>query len=277
MEPKIITPYGFRVLRVLSILNILVVIATVFAFKLPASELSALSSFLTLWTYLSFALAIITSVLTVIAINKRSAKLYKPLLWLFILEILTLVGSSFTTDTETIVNNLTFVIPSFFFLWYWIKMKGYFLDQSFNPEDPAIKKVDKKVNPFLIAWIILIVVGSMVAAGISTVGNVKNTMNYVQGFEGKTFQEKIGFCQSQSNPDECLLVAFSIEKDSSNLNVENCSLMSKDETKFACYAMIDRCDVLTDEKMKTACDFAADRFKEKKQQNSTTTEPITNN
>jgi len=276
MEPKIITPYGLRVLRVLSILNILVVIATIFAFKLPASDLSALSSFLTLWTYLSFALSIITSVLTVIAINKRSAKLYKPLFWLFILQILTLVGSSFTTDIETIVSNITFVIPSLFFLWYWIKMKGYFLEQSFNPEDPAIKKTDKKVNPFLITWIILIVVGSIVAAGISTVGNVKNAMNYLKEFEGKTFQEKLGFCQSQASPDECLIIALSVETDKGNLIVENCNLMSKDETKIACYAMIDRCNVVTDEKLKTVCEFTSKRFKEK-QENATSSETINNN
>lgn len=265
MESQIVKPYGLRVLRILSILNILVVVGTLFAFKFPSSKLSALSSLISIYAILSFILSIIVSILTIVAINRPNARLYKILIWLFVLDIIISIGSAFTTDIKSAVDSVLFILPGLFFLWYWIKLRNYFVSSNFNTEDPAVKKIDKKVNPFIIFWIIIIVVGSIISAGISTVGNVQDAIKYAKIFEGKSLQENIGYCTSQTSneKDNCLLIAFSFEKDKANITPESCNILSDENNKVVCYAMIDKCDLVTDEKIRTVCEYTAKDLKEK--------------
>lgn len=272
MATKSVIPYGFRVIRLLSILSIIVTLFTLVSVK---SLLVGNSSiFFSTYSIVSMIFSVAFSVLIIVAINKKSSKLYKPVIWLVIVEIIIFLLSIIFWGISRLVEYVIIIIPSLFFLWYWIKMKGYFIDPSFNREDPSVKKIDKKVNPFLITWIILVVVVSIASAGLYVAGTVKDAVKYAKSFENKTLQENIVYCEAQTERDNCLIFAFSFEKDKSNVTSASCDLLSDENIKVGCYALINRCDLVKDEGTRTICEIGAKDFENDRQ--STSSQPVTN-
>lgn len=258
-------PYGLRALRILAVIYVVLYAVVYYGIKLLVAVLPSMSSLFGGSTLIFMLLPVLLSVVTIITINTRNNVLYKVTLLLFLLAIVVnlLPLTHFSLDNGILI--LLTEAPHIFFAWYLVTLKSYFTDRSVTSGDPGIKKADKAAKIFLIIWIVVTLglsVHSVITSRISSIAQRTAGAKYLQAFNGKSYKEKVGYCESLVNEDKdlCLYLAFYDTKNKDNITLDSCNLLAKQEYRLVCYGMINRCDVLTDQKLKDACTFTAQQM-----------------
>lgn len=259
-------PYGLKVIRVLVIFQLMSLLFSVFLFGLAASIAPLLKpllpSVLAPYMYLSASISFIADVCVLIAISKRNWIAYSIAALGFVasfsISLLQLIGQ----PLYNLLISAFLFIPPLILLWYWSKLKPYFADTSFNAEAPWVRALDRKVNPFLIGWLILVIVGYT----ISTIFTLRMGLQgaaqqekFRQEFEGKSFKERNEYCLSQSSQQErdlCLFEGFRFTKNKENITIESCNLIVSEGLRMTCYGSIGECALITNEAMRTVCKIA---------------------
>lgn len=174
-------PYGLRVMRAYCILNIIFLIIPLF-YILTQTNLSLIINPIVIKSLL----IVFISTFVIFAINNPRKSFYKILIWLFTIEIAISLGSSTAFSIKNFIDDILVIMPLFFCIWYLTQLKNYFIESGFNKEDPITKQTDKKVNPFIIMWVVLVIISSVINAWI----NVNNKVNLEKG-NGNVPTEKL--------------------------------------------------------------------------------------
>lgn len=256
-------PFGLKTLRVFAFLEIILSVVSFFVIKFLSQIFPFLPSFFSPIDIVLFLLPAVLAALIIMAINLRSSRLYPLVLFGFLIVILSSFRPLFISRANLtgVLSVVPFMLPILFFLWYWIKVKRYFGNNTVSLQDPDIKKVDRIAKPFLVIWIILVlmvIINSFITSSASRLTRNRDSAMFVQQLEGKSYKERIDYCVAQENvakKDLCLLVSFSLTKNKANITQDSCNLMSEDQYKATCYSMIGACNSLIDEKLRKTCGF----------------------
>ncbi len=268
MKPKIKIPYGLRVLRLLSGVGILFVGFMIIVLSISITQPSGLSNLYSsniLVSIFYFLLISLEAILVIIAINKRSESLYKIVKWLFIVDIpiVLILDPQFRTwNIEAVLQGILLIAISLFVLWYWIKMKKYFTDVNFDPEDPTVKRVDRKVNPAIILYIFLSILIPLFTSGKDKVEEINVMVGYSEQFKGKSIEDNITYCNQVRTEykEKCMLLAITIQKTVGEVDPKFCGDFSI-EIKPVCYGIIERCDLVSTQEEKLICNYATEKQK----------------
>lgn len=262
---KIRIPYGLQVLRVLSYFRLFSILISVlligFALKLSPQIASIIPSVMTPFQQVTMAISLVTVISVLIAIQKRSIVLYTVATVGYSINVLMSLYGLFGVQFFVMLSGFLLTAPSFFLLWYWIQMKPYFQDRTFNPDTAWVLALDRRVNPFLITWVIT-VIAVMIFSTLSTLQKgfeASNEQNvYLEAFKGKSFKERNEYCLSQlttEKRDICLFSGFSYTKNKDNITVDSCNLITSDGLRMTCYATIGECSLITERTMRNLCEI----------------------
>jgi len=183
-------------------------------------------------------------------------------------------------------------------MWYFIRLKNYFLTGSINREDIETKKINKR---FWVVLIIVIVVGfayTVVTGMITGSKLVADRIQITTELQGKGQAEAVTYCKTfdKSKADMCLLqfISFSIAKNTattttfvatttavnmatstastkksstttasvSSVDISICDAMSEDSSKDICYLYLRRCDLVSEKSLiKNVCNKMDNKLK----------------
>ena len=267
-------PLGLRLLRVLTIIGgvfilfaIVGSISEVILSKLTADRFGG--SFEIPYINISYLLFnLIYAIFVIIAIGRPSQFLFRISVGLMAVDIVALTVFSFI-GYQSVIENILGIVINLWTLWYFFKLKSYFVTKSIDKDDTVIKKIDKK---FATVFITLIIFAILIPALIGLLKEYKESSSVTQfltAFKGKTAQEAIEYCSSLSSDqkDNCLLflVSFSrggeevrkIIRDIDTIDISVCKLFDKEGMRMSCYAVMNRCDLVIDDKMHKLCEPAS--------------------
>lgn len=245
------------------------IISTIILSSLATQRLGIPSEFPYL-DLIYFSFNLIYSIIFIVCISRPRYSLFKISISFIIIDIIALIIFLFIGHQD-IVANIISIIINLCILWYFMKLKTYFVTGQINKDDLGIKKIDKK---FLTIFVILIILSFLVPFIIGLISGVQKSSSmtqFLKEFQGKTGQQVVGYCISlpSDQKEECLIYLISISrgdkdfkilKNSDPLDINTCELFDKEYGKVSCYAIMNRCELVKEEKMHNFCNLSAEKF-----------------
>lgn len=254
METKIKKPLGLRLLRVLYIIaGILIAIELVMSSLIPISSVES-NSFSSLnFGYIFYNL--IYSILLVVCISRPRSSLFKIAIGFMVVDVVASLIFIFI-GYQSISANILSIVINLLILWYFFKLKEYFISSIVDVTHSKTKSIDKK---FIILLITIIILYILVNIGLGVLV-FKDAFNFASQFQGKTFEQNIEYCKTLKSPSNnmCIATLLGIAvEEKQTIDPKICSYISNSDTQeknSACYNLIERCDLINDVNAKKSCE-----------------------
>jgi len=258
-------PYGAKWFIFASIINILSILISLFVYKYLKDIMPTISALAPPSAQLSLFITIAISFVGIIAVIKRNRIVYSMLIGLFLAKIGTTLYTVTGAAPEELLNTILTLLPTLYFLWYFIMLKQYFHAPKSSSNTPNIIHADKTVNIYLLVYIIMLIISTiyvLIQSRATGSNNVKDAVKYATALVGKSFRERNEYCLvlDQKEKDPCLLVAFSMTKNLDNITPNHCKLLTLETNTIVCYGKINRCDLAANDQLRDLCEFSKKAF-----------------
>jgi hypothetical protein len=281
MKPKNRLTLGLKLLQVLTIIAAILAIVG-FVGVIAVSSSWGISGIITPLHIGYEIFGVVFYILLFITIRRPGQSLYRVVMALLTIDLILSVVFIFI-PYQTISSNIFSILIDAVVLWYFLKIKDYFVTGSIDRENLSIKKVDKHFVVIVVILLILGIIGPLViglGTGISKgISEGKQTVQLMKTLQGKTTDQALAYCQSLSadQQNKCFIFIITLSNnpnligtstpllsDSRPLDVNTCSLMNGDKGKVTCYAVFNRCDLVSDNnKVQQICKLAAIQYQAK--------------
>lgn len=162
-------PLGLRYIRVLMIVSIIVFALILFS----SFTLLKINSFglVEIVRALYLVLSILVSIFVLYAIKRPSEVLYKTVVALLVIDAILSLPDLITSNVNQLVGNILSPLITLLIIWYFLKVKTYFVTGQIDIDDLAVKNADKKFKILFILWIIASFVVPVIVGVVSGVNN----------------------------------------------------------------------------------------------------------
>lgn len=258
-------PLGLHIIRILSILSLVILGLSSLYLRSVSTTLPSLVPTLSTTTFgtLNLIVSLLWHTVIIIAISKRSSKLYPYVAWLLALVLLRYIQpiqSLFTTPNSALYLALN-TLPAISVLWYWLKVKPYFVNKKILPSNPQIKKLDITMILLLFIWVIMfyLYASQLLSKSKSqALLNRQNIFEMTKQLENKSPRDREEHCLSlpKTSQDECLYASLSLTNNERDITVDTCNLFSENNNQILCFSRINRCDAIPNQQSRQTCETA---------------------
>ncbi len=258
METTRKIPVGLKVLRILTIIfgafGLFGLIGTIVILCIAGTKIGIpvnVGANITAIIYTAFEVAY--SVIIIIAISRPSTAKFNTVCVFMGIDTLASIVCLFI-GYQSITANIVSILLNLITLWYFFKVKTYFTTGSIDTNAPSVKKA----NTIFLFGFVGVIVLSFIVSMVMGAFLLKNSIQRLGQFEGKTVEQNMAYCRTLSGEahDTCIIDLLGIaSKENQPANPSFCSEMNTtDKNRLAaCYTLVQRCDYITDADMQKSC------------------------